>query len=100
MKRLLSVLFASAAIGLVAVPADAILTNIGTATYGGGSYNLIHDDDIGLIWLDYSNAPNTWQNQVNWAAGLNGVGVLTYNINPGVTVTWGGNWRLPSALGK
>lgn len=95
MKRLFSLFIATAAIGIAAVPADATLITIGTADYGSGTYNLIYDDDQGLIWLDYNNAPNTWENQVNWAAGLNNAGVLTYNINPGLTVNWGADWRLP-----
>jgi len=99
MKKILSIFFASAIVGLAAVPAGATLTTIGTADYGSGTYNLIHDDDLGLIWLDYSNAWNTWQNQMNWAAGLNAGGVLTYNINPGFAVTWGADWRLPESAG-
>ena len=47
------------------------------------------------MWLDYTNFIDTWQNQVNWAAGLNSLGVLTYNLDPGVTVSWTGDWRLP-----
>ena len=101
MKRFLSILFASAAIGLAAAPAEATLTTIGTANYSldaGLDYNLIYDEDLGLIWLDYSNALNTWQNQRDWAAGLNAGGVLTYNINPGLNVTWGADWRLPTVV--
>ena len=95
MKRLFSLFVATAAIGLAAAPADATLTTIGTADYGSGTYNLIHDDDLGLIWLDYTSSYNIWQNQMNWAAGLNTAGVLNYNINPGLTVNWGADWRLP-----
>lgn len=95
MKRLFLLFIASAVIGISAAPADATLTTIGTADYGSGSYNLIHDDDLGLIWLDYTSDYNTWQNQMNWAAGLNNAGVLNYNINPGLTVNWWADWRLP-----
>lgn len=96
MKRLFSLLAASALIGLsTTLPADATLTTIGTATYGAGTYDLIYDDTPGLIWLDYSNPASTWDNQMLWVSGLNGPAVLTYDINPGVTVTWGGDWRLP-----
>ena len=78
--------------------ANASLTMIGTATYGGGTYNLIYEDDSingGLVWLDYTSGSDTWQNQMDWASDLNGTGILTYNLNPGITVTWDGDWRLP-----
>lgn len=97
MKRFLSTVLASAAIALASVPAEATLTTIGTASYGAGDYNLIHDNDLGLIWLDYSNALNNWENQMAWSSSLNGAGVLTYNINPELAITWKGDWRLPDA---
>jgi len=81
--------------------ADAALTTIGQAQYGGQNYNMIWDNDSpfgSLIWLDYTKSATNWQNQVNWAAGLNSGGVLTYNIAPTYNVTWGGNWRLPSTV--
>src|SRR3990172_2208876 len=84
----------------LSVQAHATLTTIGSATYNSVDYNLIYDDDRGIAWLDYSNNPNLWLNQVNWADGLNDAGVLTYNLNPGETMTWSGNWRLPSALNQ
>ena len=46
-------------------------------------YNLIYEDDQGLVWLDYTRDYDNWGNQVNWAAGLNDAGVLTYNLNAG-----------------
>jgi len=100
MKSSLSILFASAVIGLAAAPAEATLTTIGTADYHSVNYNLVYDDDSGLIWLDYSNACDTciWESQMNWAAGLNAPGVLTYNINPGLTVNWSADWRLPQMV--
>ncbi|MBU1053370.1 MAG: DUF1566 domain-containing protein [Proteobacteria bacterium] len=70
---------------------------IGTASYLGNSYNLIYEDDQGLVWLDYTSSANTWQNQVNWASELNTLGVLSYNLNPGISLSWDGDWRLPSA---
>jgi len=79
-------------------PANADLSVIGTATYGGSDYKLIYEDDQGLIWLDYSKGRNIWNNQVPWAAGLNVAGVLTYNLNPGKSVSWGGDWRLPKTI--
>jgi hypothetical protein len=77
--------------------ANANLINIGTATYGSQNYNLIYEDDHGLIWLDYTNLPTSWSSQMAWAAGLNTLGVLSYNFDPGISVTWEGNWRLPSS---
>lgn len=94
MKRLLTVIIATTLVGMTAVSVDASLVTIGTATYGATSYNLIYDDTPGLIWLDYSNPGDSWQNQVNWVADL--TGALTYNIKTGYSVTWGStNWRLP-----
>jgi hypothetical protein len=79
--------------------AGASLTVIGTATYDGKDYNLIYEDDQGLIWLDYTNPSGGfgvgWYGQMKWAAGLNASGVLTYNFNPGISVSWDGDWRLP-----
>ncbi len=85
--------------------AQATLTTIGTATYDDGSgakdYKLIWDDDNNgnsLVWLDYTNAENTWQAQRDWASSL--ATALTVNLNAGYTVTWEGttSWRLPSAV--
>lgn len=100
MKRLFSMFVATVAIGLATSPSEATLTTIGTADYGTGTYNLIYDDHQGLIWLDYSNAATTWQNQMNWAASLNNQGVLTYNIDSAYTLTWGSGdwWRLPQVV--
>jgi len=83
------------------VQAHATLTTIGQAQYGGNNYNLIWDNDSpfgSIVWLDYSNAPATWASQVKWAGGLNGAGVLTYTIDPGYSVAWSGDWRLPSTV--
>jgi len=77
---------------------NAALTTIGTATYNGTDYNLIYEDDSisgGLVWLDYSNAPDNWDNQVSWASGLGGS--LTVNLDPLYTtdIDWTTGWRLP-----
>ena len=100
MKKTLLVLWSMGVLVFSAGQADAtLLETIGTATYGGSDYNLIWDPDISVVWLDFSNPMNTWDNQVAWAAGLNGAGVLTYNIDPGYSVNWGSNvWRLPSTV--
>jgi hypothetical protein len=100
--------------------ADAKLTRIGTATIGkdflgsggrGGGppgmgvqgpvsneYGLIYDDELGIVWLDYTSGSKEWPDQVSWAADLNGSGALSYDFNPGVTVTWNGDWRLPKTV--
>jgi len=79
--------------------AGASLTVIGTAAYNGNKYNLIYEDDPGLIWLDYSNrAGGGWDDYIKWASGLNTPDVLTYNFNPGVNVSWAGDWRLPKTV--
>ncbi len=81
------------------VRSHATLTTIGTASYGGSDYNLIYDDDLSITWLDYSNARANWSDQVAWAAGLNGGGVLTYTLNAGVTTSWSGeDWRLSTMV--
>lgn len=99
MKRLFSILFASSLVGLVSVSAEATLTTIGTASYGSQSYNLIYDEIPGLVWLDYSNALDVWQNQMIWVISLNSPGMLTYNINSAYTVTWGvEGFRLPKVV--
>jgi hypothetical protein len=83
--------------------ANATLTTIGTASYdsdGDGTkevYNLIYEDDQNLVWLDYSSSWKRWNNQMSWAAGLNDPGVLTYNLDAGINLSWDGDWRLPSA---
>ncbi len=102
MKKYLSILATGFFVALTAGAAQATLTTIGTATYNGNDYNLIWEDSNNgnsLVWLDYSNAANTWQNQVAWAAGLNAGGSgWTFAVNPGYTINWDGNeWRLPDA---
>lgn len=98
MKRswiILIILFAMS----FSVIANAGLTMIGTATYNSNKYNLIYENDSGLIWLDYSNrAGGGWEDYIKWVSGLNASGVLTYNFNPGVSVSWEGDWRLPKAV--
>lgn len=84
------------------VQAGASLTTIGTANYGGHDYNLIYEtgnNGKNLVWLDYSHfSPRDWWSQMAWAIQLNSSGVLSYNLNPGVSVTWNGDWRLPVAV--
>jgi len=69
----------------LSVTSHAALSNRGTDSLGN---RLIYDSDLDITWYDYSNAVNTWQNQVNWAGAL--------------SVTFGGNtyddWRLPTTV--
>jgi len=100
-KRFLSVLAAGLFILTIAGSANAALTTIGTATYGGSDYKLIWDDDNNgnsIVWLDYTNGPANWSDQKAWAAGLDAQ--LTYNIDPAYNVIWDDTaaWRLPSAV--
>ncbi len=100
MKRKLS---AGLATGLLmfgmAGMAQATLTTIGTATYGGSDYNLIWDNDNNgnsVIWLDYTHGLTNWLEQNTWAAGLDSS--LTYHVDAAYSVDWGDSiWRLPSA---
>jgi hypothetical protein len=101
MKKGLILFILAAVVGLSGV-ANATLTTIGTATYGSNAYNLIYEGDIngtGLIWLDYTKSAAYWDTQRTWANGLNGAGVLVYNLNSGISVDWtGGVWRLPTTV--
>lgn len=87
---------------LMIVPgmANATLLHFGNATYNGSDYKLIYDDGQDLIWLDYTQDKDTWDNQMIWASGLNDPGVLVYDIFSGFSVAWTetDSWRLPSAL--
>jgi hypothetical protein len=87
--------------------AHAKLITIGTAGYdsdGDGiiatweQYNLILDDDNNgnsVVWLDYTNGGDGWEEQNLWAAGVGSK--LTINLNSGISVDWENNsWRLPS----
>jgi len=99
-KSLLTLLAAGLSITCIAGMANANLTTIGTAQFGGTgpSYNLIWDDDNNgnsVVWLDYVNSQDTWVSQNSWAAGID----VTYNIDPAYTVNWDDDsWRLPSSV--
>jgi hypothetical protein len=84
------------------VSAHALLTTIGNADYLGNTYNLIYDNDSPfgpIVWMDYTHGLSPWSNQVSWANSLNGAGTISYNLNPGVNMNWGGSsWRLPSTV--
>ena len=88
--------------GALAISAEATLLTIGQANYGGNSYNLIYDNDNvfgSIIWLDYSQNADTWQNQISWVNSINNPGTITYTLNHGYNVTWLGDWRLPNSMG-
>lgn len=100
MKGMKILLAAAALTAAVVGTADAALMTIGEATYQGSRYKLIWDNDGpngSVVWLDYSNPANTWENQVAWASGLESN--LTVELKPGYSVTWtDSNWRLPSTV--
>ncbi len=76
MKRIFILAVIMAIVLMLSVQVQAALTTIGQAQYGGQNYNLIWDNDSpfgSIVWLDYTNNYNTWQNQMNWVAGLNRV---------------------------
>ncbi len=99
-KKYLSILATGLLMAGTAGVAQATLMTIGTATYNGNDYNLIWENNNNgnsVIWLDYSNSQNSWDNQVAWAAGLGGA--LTYHIDPGYVVNWSDPaWRLPATV--
>jgi hypothetical protein len=101
MKTSIKTVLAAAALAFaVAGTADATLVTIGQANYNSSSYNLVWDNNSpfgSVVYLDYSNAANTWANQVSWASSLNSS--LTYTLNAGYSVDWGTNsWRLPTTV--
>ena len=85
MKRILFSMLAMLVALVLVTPAHALLINKGTDTLGN---RLIYDTDFDITWYDYTNAYNTWDNQVAWAGAL--------------SVNFGGDifddWRLPTAL--
>jgi hypothetical protein len=99
MKKLVMCMVIVAVVVLSGTPQASSLEIIGTATYNSNDYNLIYEGQLGgngLVWLDYTNSPDTWQNQVNWASGLGSS--LTVTLDPGYTTTidWTTLWRLPA----
>ena len=95
-----TLLAATALFGVVAGTAEATLTTIGQATYNSSSYNLIWDNDApfgSVVYLDYTNPSQKWEKQVEWAASLE-EGITKITLNPGYSVTWAGDWRLPKTV--
>ncbi len=97
-------LYAAMILLMLSGVSQATLTTIGTASYDDGSglkdYNLIWDDDNNgksLVWLDYTNARASWQDQMTWASSLDTA--LSVTLNAGVSVTWtDSSWRLPNTV--
>ncbi len=97
MKKTWIILCALAMVLVFSGGAGATLISMGTATWDNEtSYGLIYDDARHLAWLDYSNAADTWPNQMNWASGLGGF--LTVTLDPlyVTDIDWDTGWRLPS----
>ncbi len=82
MKRILFSLLAMLVAIILVSPAHALMITRGMDTLGN---RLIYDTDLGITWYDFSNAVDTWDNQVAWADSL--------------SVDFGGDiiddWRLP-----
>jgi len=97
-KKMLTALATGLAFMAMSGLAQADLTTIGTATYAGAERNLIWDDDNNgnsVIWLDYSNSSQSFDNQNTWAAGLS----PTINLDAGYSVSWNDDaWRLASTV--
>lgn len=70
-----------------AAPSEATMFVLGTDAAGN---QLIYDQTLDITWYDYSRPPDTWQNQMDWAAALD--------------VDFGGShytdWRLPVTAGS
>mgnify|MGYP000358993803 CR=1 FL=1 len=87
MKRIFGLLMALVMVIGLSMPAHATLIVRGTDTAG---YQLIYDTDFNITWYDYSNASDTWQEQVDWAGSLS----VTFDS------TTYDDWRLPTALNQ
>ena len=85
MKNIVIVLLALVMVFGVSALAHAALIDRGADSLGN---HLIYDTDLNITWYDYTNAMNTWQNQLNWA------NALTVDFN-GTTYD---AWRLPSTV--
>jgi len=99
-QLLLSSLTVAALVVALSGTAQASLTTIGTATYGGSNCNLIWDNDNNgksIVWLDYTKGGDDWQIQAAWAAGLGSS--ISVDLKTGYSLSWtDGAWRLPSTV--
>lgn len=87
---------------IVSIPSPALATllTVGTATYNGQSYNLIHsaDSPFGAItWLDYSNGTNSDHNNPGGWFLPNLESSISVELLPEYSsnVNWASGWRLP-----
>lgn len=103
MKKALALFLIVLIFGVVGT-ANAALTTIGTASYdsdGNGtpeSYNLIYEDDSidgGLVWLDFVRDDASWQDQLDWAAGLGSNLIVSLDPTFTADIDWATGWRLP-----
>lgn len=60
------------------------------------AYQLIYDPDTFLLWFDYTNDKDTWQNQNNWATKMLVIPLRSDQSCCSSTVLKG--WRLPHTL--
>lgn len=100
-QLLRSSLTVAALVVVLSGTAQASLTTIGTATYGGNNYNLIWDNDNNgksIVWLDYTKSYANWYNQTAWASGL-GSSISSINLKTGYSLNWTDSaWRLPGTV--
>ena len=109
MKKFMLILIVLFAVAGLSGIADAELTKIGKVTIekdylgssgrGGGppgmmaaagpttnEYGLIWDDELEIVWIDYSSGSQEWADVVSWAEKLNEPSALNYQFDAGVTV--------------
>lgn len=85
MKRIFISVFVIALLLGFSMQAHAVLQNLGTDSLGN---RLIYDTDLDITWYDYTNAGDSWSNQVAWASSLSVTfGTITYT-----------DWRLPAVI--
>ncbi len=87
MKKILFCMLVMLTALCLSTRAEATLFNRGVDDNNGN--RLIYDDDLDITWYDFSNARDTRDNQVSWAAGL----TVTFNT------TDYSDWRLPTTPG-
>lgn len=81
--------------------ANASLTVVGSANYGGETYNLIYDDTAPngpIVWLDYSAGRAGWNNQNAWAQNIGSSLSVTLSSGFTTTIDWTTGWRLPDTV--
>ncbi|MDD2851216.1 MAG: PEP-CTERM sorting domain-containing protein [Desulfuromonadaceae bacterium] len=104
-KSIKFILATTALCGVLAGSAEATLTVIGHANHPSSSYylanyDLIWDNDSpfgSVVYLNETHGYGNWDTQTAWATSLGG-SELNITLNPGYSVTWGGDWRLPATV--